>query len=128
MADILDTASAWLDAQNKAHRAKTVIYSRPRTSLTLSLAATIGRTIFEVVVGEGPPIRSESRDYLVAAADLIDRDVAVEPESGDTITETFSDGESVLYEVATFGAEPCWRWSDPYHRTRRIHTKRISGG
>ena len=34
-------------------------------------------------------------------------------------------GKTYEYEVMAPGNDPCWRWSDDYRRTLRIHTKLI---
>jgi hypothetical protein len=37
-----------------------------------------------------------------------------------------ADGDQVfVYEVLAPGGEPPWRYSDPYRRTLRIHTKHV---
>ena len=64
--------------------------------------------------------RWESRDYLIQAADL---DLG-EPQRGDQIRET--QGATIYkYEVMAPGKEPAFRFSDPYRKTYRIHTKLV---
>jgi hypothetical protein len=46
------------------------------------------------------------------------------PERGDAIREQ-QDGKVYVYEVMAPGKEACWRWSDPYRQTLRIHTKQV---
>jgi len=46
------------------------------------------------------------------------------PQRGDRIRETQST-QVFVYEVVAPGDEPCWRYSDPYRRTLRVHTKQI---
>jgi mono/diheme cytochrome c family protein len=68
--------------------------------------------------------RTESRDYLVSAEDLVLGGVVERPKAGDRIRET--EGEQLLiYEVMAPGGEPPWRWSDRHRRTLRIHTKYV---
>ena len=43
-----------------------------------------------------------------------------EPQAGDVIV-----ANNRKYEVMDLGGESCWRWSDPYRMTLRIHTKDI---
>ena len=44
------------------------------------------------------------------------------PQRGDRIRET--QGQQVfVYEVTAPGKEPVWRYSDPYRKTLRVHTK-----
>lgn len=112
MPDMLDTAAAWLDAQLADNAAIEVTYTQGATAV--DLAATIGKTVFEVADAYGGLVRVESRDYLVAAAAL-----GLEPRRGDLITE----GDRT-YEVTAPGKEPCFREADPSGRTYRIHTAR----
>jgi len=90
----------------------------------VDLAATIGRTIFEVDNGHGVLERIESRDYLALATDLVLVGLPVLPKRGDRIRET-QGTVTYVYEVMAPGKEPEWRWSDPYRKTLRIHTKQI---
>lgn len=122
MADILQRGSDWLENQRHTHATRTVTYERSMDSV--SMAATIGRTIFEVDNGHGVLERIESRDFLVLATDLLLAGVPVLPQRGDRIRET-QGANTYVYEVMAPGKEPEWRWSDPYRKTLRIHTKQI---
>lgn len=122
MADLLDKASAWLEDQRVRHMTQTVVYQRG--SDTVNVPATIGTTVFQVDDGAGALLRVEARDYLVRANDLVLGSTPVLPQRGDRIRET--QGTRVfVYEVVAPGDEPCWRYSDPYRRTLRVHTKQI---
>jgi hypothetical protein len=77
--------------------------------------ATFGKTDYEVADGYGATIQSHVIDFLILADEL-----GLEPEPGDVIV---ADGRK--YEVMNLGGEGCWRWSDPYRQTYRIHTKDI---
>ncbi|HUU35281.1 MAG TPA: hypothetical protein VMW48_14550 [Vicinamibacterales bacterium] len=121
--DLLDQASAWLDGKRKAHLSRPVTYQRGAESVEVQ--ARVGRTVFEAADAYGVVERTESRDFLVLAADLVLGGAAVLPERGDRIRET--DGAKVyVYEVMAPGKEPHWRWSDDYRRTLRIHTKHVA--
>ena len=123
MADLLESGSAWLDGMRKAHLSRPVTYCRGQESVEVQ--ATIGRTVFEAADAYGVVERTESRDFLVLAADLVLGGEAVLPERGDRIRET--DGAKVyVYEVMAPGKEPPSRWSDDYRRTLRIHTKHVA--
>jgi hypothetical protein len=100
------------------HLTRSVTYRRG--DVVVELAATIGRTVFEMDDGAGAVLRVESRDYIIRASDL----TLGSPLRGDRIVEA-GDGQSFVYEVVPFGSEPCWRWSDPYRKTLRIHTKQV---
>lgn len=122
MADLLATSSAWLEDQRTRHLSRLVTYRRG--TLAAEVVATIGKTVFRVDDQYGGQIRSESRDYLVLAADLVLGGNAMLPQRGDQIRETVGDTVFV-YEVLAPGDEPCFRFSDPYRQTLRIHTKQI---
>jgi hypothetical protein len=120
--DLLRKSSEWLEDQRTRHAASTVEYVRG--SQSVELPATIGKTTFELDDGYGVLVRHESRDFLVLAADLVLGDAPTIPQRGDRIREV--QGEMVyVYEVTAPGKEPCWRWSDAYRKTLRIHTKQI---
>ena len=131
MADLLEQASAWLDGMRARHMARSVTYCRGEQSV--GVQATLGRTVFETADAYGVVEQSESRDFLIPAADLVLGDAVTLPERGDRIREAQvsegdspgRDGKTFVYEVMAPGREPCWRYSDPYRRTLRIHTKQV---
>ena len=123
MADLLETGSDWLQDQRTKHMSRQVVYQRGSESV--SLAATIGRTVFEIDDGQGLLERYESRDFLVLADDLVLAGSKTLPKSGDRIRET-QGSDVFVYEVMAPGGEPVWRYSDPYRKTLRIHTKQIA--
>jgi len=123
MGDLLERGSAWLDDQRTRHLTRLVQYQRGGESV--EIAATVGRTVFEQADDYGIIHRTESRDYLVLATDLLLASVQTLPKAGDRIRET--DGDKVfVYEVMAPGGEPAYRFSDPYRRTLRIHTKQVA--
>jgi len=123
MADLLKTGSAWLEAQRHEHMSSTVTYRRGGDSVELS--ATVGRTRYESADDHGLIVKSEARDYLLRASDLILGGSTTTPERGDRIEETI--GASVYsYEPFPLGGEPLWRYSDPLNETIRIHTRHVS--
>lgn len=123
MPNLLKTGSDWLQSQQDAHATSPVVYGRGAETVTVN--AIIGRTEFDAADEYGITIRTESRDYLILAADLILDGSVVLPERGDTITET--DGDfTLVYEVLPIGNQPHWRYSDPFRKRLRIHTKLLS--
>lgn len=114
--NMLAQANVWLNAQRQKHLTVPVQYRR-RGGQTVEVPAALGRTLFRVEDEYGITTRTESRDFLIAASDL-----NVEPERGDQIIYA-----GVCYEVLAPNSEPCWRWSDSFHQTLRIHTKEIGG-
>ena len=91
----------------------------------LKVAATVGKTVFRLDKGYGVQERIESRDYLILAADLQIGGTPALPKPGDQVRET-EDGKTFVYEVLAPGNEPCWRYSDLYRVTLRIHTKLVA--
>ncbi|MCK6485459.1 MAG: hypothetical protein L6R00_15130 [Phycisphaerae bacterium] len=123
MTDVLERGSAWLEDQRNRHMTRMVTYQRGGESA--ELAATIGRTEFEQADEFGVIHRIESRDYLVLTADLMLAGVQTLPKAGDRVRET--DGaKTFVYEVMAPGSKPPFRYSDPYRRTLRIHTKHVA--
>ncbi len=123
MADLLQKGSDWLEGMRTAHASRPVVYVRGTDSI--EVAATVGKTVFRLDKGYGVIERVEARDYLVLAADLVLGGAAALPKAGDRIRET-EGGKAFVYEVMAPGNEPCWRWSDPYRQTLRIHTKHVA--
>ena len=124
MPDLLDKAAAWLEAKRTMHLTRTLEYRRGAD--VVEVAATVGRTVFEQVDSEGVGIvhRIESRDFLILRTDLVLAGAEVLPKAGDRIRDP--DGDLVqIYEVMAPGGEPPFRYSDPYRRTLRIHTKHV---
>lgn len=123
MADVLREGSAWLAGMLKAHASRPVLYQRGL--LEVLVQATIGRTLLKLDDGYGG-VRLEwtDRDFLIGAADLVLGGAMVLPQRGDLVRET--DGPVTwIYEVLAPGAEPVWRWSDPYRQVLRIHAKQV---
>ena len=101
---------------------RTVSYWRGEDSVNVQ--ATIGRTVFEVDDGMGILEKIESRDFLILTADLVLAGEATLPLRGDRIKETSGD-KVYVYEVLAPGKEPHYRFSDPYRKTLRIHSKQV---
>ncbi len=125
MSVLLETGSAWLEAQRKKFATRAVTYRRGMDAVVVQ--ATIGRTLFEQDDGYGLIVRNQTRDYLIDSDDLILAGVSTLPARGDLIEEI--DGlKKYTYEVMPLGSEQHWRYSDPYRQTLRIHTKLIETG
>jgi hypothetical protein len=118
--DLLAKSASWLEKTRTKYAAQDVHFLRGDSSV--AIRATIGRSLFEDTDNYGLLTRTETRDYLILAADLLMDDVPVTPKPGDQIIEGgLEDG--LIHEVADPPGQPCWRWSDQYHTTYRIHTK-----
>ena len=111
---LLENAAEWLESQRIRELSVPIVYQR-RGGETLNIPATPGRTLFRAENEYGVTIRTETRDFLIAAEDLPD-----DPERGDVILHA-----GLRYEVLAPNGE--WRWSGTGRILRRIHTKEIGG-
>jgi hypothetical protein len=123
MADILQKASDWLEDMRTRHASRSVAYKRGTDAAVVS--ATIGKTIFQIDDGLGVSTQYEARDFLILAVDLVIGGQRTLPQRGDRIQETV-EAQTLEYEVLAPGKEPCFRFSDPFIKTLRIHTKQVS--
>jgi len=123
MADLLEQGAAFLDDRRHQHLTRAVTYERGAASV--EVAVTVGRTVFEQADESGFIRKVESRDFLVRRTELILDGSEALPKAGDRVRE--ADGEQVqIYEVMAPGGEPPFRYSDPYRKVLRIHTKHIA--
>ena len=113
---LLENAAEWLESQRIRELSVSIVYQR-RGGETLNIPATLGRTLFRAENEYGVTIRTETRDFLIAAENLPD-----DPERGDVILHA-----GLRYEVLAPNGEPVWRWSGTGRILRRIHTKEIGG-
>ena len=128
MGDLLDRGAAFLDAQRHQHLSRPVLYRvGGRGTDEKEVQATIGKTEFEQADDAGLIHRVESRDFLVRTEDLDLGAGPILPRAGDQVRETVGVGGTnvFVYEVNAPGGQPPFRYSDPYRRTLRIHTKYI---
>jgi len=114
--DLLRQGSQWLEQQRTAHCSSPVEYRRPPDAYTVN--ATYGKTDVEVADESGLTITAGVWDFLILADAFLQE--GFEPEPGDVIAAS-----GRRYEVMNLGGQDCWRWSDPYRQTYRIHTKDI---
>lgn len=124
MTDILQNGLNWLNGVRNAHMTNTVTYARGES--TVQLPATVGKTVFRQSDEFGLVMHFETRDFLVSTADLVLDGQRVLPCPGDRITQS-EDGKDYIYEVMSPGGEPHFRYSDPYMKVLRIHTKNVGG-
>lgn len=123
MPNILEQGAGWLADQLKTHASTEAVYQRGAQQVTVQ--ATIGKTEFEIEDGSGVIQRFQSRDYLIQTADLKLGGVPTLPAAGDRIRETVGD-QTLVYEVLAPGNEPHFRYSDPFRKLLRIHTKHVA--
>ena len=91
-------------------------YRRAGAETTTAIDVTQTQVRYERLPPEGAPVESRAVDFLLASAA-----VSEDPKPGDT----FEIGGRV-FEVTPLGGEPCWRWCDAGHYTRRVHTREVS--
>jgi hypothetical protein len=121
MPDMLKQGLQWLAQQRTRHMASEVTYQRGGQSVMVQ--ATIGRTEYDVTDSAGASLTTHVMDFLILADDLVDLHP---PRRGDLILVPGPGLSShQQYEVLDLPAQGCWRWSDPYRTTLRIHTKDI---
>jgi len=123
VADVLAVGAAWLEARRRESLARAVTYCRGADSV--ELAATVGRSEHEELTADGLVVTHRTRDFLVAAAELILGGEAAAPAAGDRIRED-AGGETAVYEVLSVGGRPCWRYEDAHRNTVRVHTKHVA--
>lgn len=121
MPDMLAQGAAWLAGQLKSAAGRTVTYVRGNSAV--DVVATLGNSAFESSNQGGVLERWESRDFLIADADL----PFGEPLHGDRIVET-TDGVSVTYEVRTPRGVPLWHYADGFRIVVRVHTTQADSG
>jgi len=113
----------FLDEKRHEHMTRTVVYERGASSVEVQ--ATLGETTFEQADDFGIVQKIESRDFLIRTGDLVLNGQPALPKSGDHIHDT-SGTKVFVYEVSAPGSEPPFRYSDPYRKALRIHTKHVA--
>jgi hypothetical protein len=117
MANILKTGIGFLANKLKAHASETVIYKRGADSI--SICASFGKTDYKIEDDAGLKIGGQVTDFLFEVEDLIIEGLLTVPKAGDRIEV---DGRT--YE-ALFINDGCWRYSDPFGKIIRLHTKEV---
>jgi len=123
LTNLLQIGASWLADQMKTHASIDVTYERGAEQVPVK--ATVGKTEFEIDDGSGVIERFQSRDYLIHAADLVLGGVETLPVAGDLIRET-QGTKTFVYEVMAPGDEPHYRYSDPFRKLLRIHSKHVA--
>ncbi|OQA02451.1 MAG: hypothetical protein BWY69_01107 [Planctomycetes bacterium ADurb.Bin401] len=117
MSNILKNGIEFLANKLKAHASQEVIYKRGADSA--SICASFGKTDYKIEDESGFQIGGQVTDFLFDAADLIIDGLLTVPKAGDRIEV---DGK--VYE-ALFLSGGCWKYSDPFGKMIRLHTKEI---
>jgi hypothetical protein len=119
MTNLLRTGLEYLAEELKAHASETVTYRRG--ALTVSALAVCGRTEYKSQDESGNILDAEIIDFIFVSADLILSGTLVTPLPGDEIVT-----DRATFEVMYLGGEGCWKFSDPFGKAIRIHTKKTS--
>lgn len=105
MPSFFENSMDWFTAQQKLLAGREVIYKRGVNEITITIVD--GASEFEHDDGSGTLDKFETRDYIVAAADLVINDVTILPQRGDqiidgseTVTVDMPDGMSVFQDDA----------------------------
>ena len=118
-------ARAIAAASQAAQRLAGVEVTYKRGALSVELCAVAGKTRYELADEEGLVAVYYARDYLIRADELVLDGELIQPQLGDTIDETQTDGTHT-YKVIDLPGEPAWRWSDEQRVRARVHTKEIA--
>lgn len=123
MSDLLKKGSEWLETMRTNHLASPVTYKRGQGQVVVN--ATLGKTDYETSDESGFTVKAHTNDFLLIAVDLMIDDDLITPKIGDQIIVTRA-GAAVTFEVLALPSGECWRYSDPFGKTLRIHTKQVS--
>ena len=112
--NLLQQGSDWLEQMRTTHCSSLVEYFKPPSTDVLIVNATFGKTDYEIVDESGLTVGSHVWDFLILADEL-----GFEPAPGDAIV-----ANGRRYEVMAWGDDfRGWRFSDPFRKTFRIHTR-----
>lgn len=125
MADLLATGLAWLAGQLKSNASETITYTRGTQSITIQ--ATLAMQLMRTTDAHGnTKIERPDADFIITAADINFGAGQVEPATADVITRTYgSVNKQFRLLPMNNGAEPAWRYCDPFQTMVRCHTKFI---
>lgn len=122
MANLLQTGSDWLEGMRDSYASQSITYSRGSDTVTLN--ATFGKTDYEVDDEYGVRVKGETTDFLLLADELVLDGTKELPDRGDRIS-VVRNAVSIVYEVVPLSGQGCYRFSDSFGKTLRIHTKQI---
>lgn len=123
MSDLSNQGAAWLARQQNDFVAKDILYTRTGGP-ALMIRATIGRWTFNQGDELGMVVRTESRDFIILAAELIIAGSVTLPKQGDEIREDVG-AQVVMYQVLAPDGEQPWRYADLHRHSIRIHTTNV---
>jgi len=101
-----------------------IVYQRGG-ELSGEIAATFGKTEFQVESAEGVRIEHTDRDFIFLMANLVVGGVLILPEKGDLIT-ILGGPAGEVFEVLAPGGAQVYRACDPAGVLIRVHTKKVA--
>jgi len=123
MPDMLQRGLARLTQILKDRVSQPVTYIRGPLAITVS--ATFGQKLLKLDNGAGTNyLEWTDMDFLIPTEDLVIQGESIIPERGDLIEIPFTT-KTERFEVAPYGNDSCWRYSDPNQTIVRIHTKHV---
>lgn len=124
MSDMLESGMAFLAQQLKQHASQLVTYIRGYDQV--DVYATFGRKLLKLQdLDFGVRMQWTDMDFLILADDLQFGGEKILPMRGDLVV-TQVDGKVKTFEVLPYDSDPPWRWSDPFQKMMRIHTKLVN--
>lgn len=120
MADMMQSAATWFEAQRIKHLSFPVRYFQAGISYPLTCMATLVIGKWDAVNAAGQVVRMETRDFMISTADL-----PYEPKRNDQIVANENGIETTYRVIVPEGMQQAWRWTDRNNTLRRIHTMAV---
>jgi len=117
MVNLLNQAAVFLETQRVKVMTEPVTYHRGIN--TVVVKATCGKTNFTIDDEAGFTVGSHVVDFIIAASEMKFGDTVIVPRLGDVIVTA----DASQYEVVYLASDGCWRYSDGFKLSMRIHTK-----
>ena len=95
-------------------------YSTPANTIS-DVKATVGFVPSELDDDQFSQLRSNQRDFIIAASQLVVSSNPIQPKGGDLVEET-RNGIVYRYQVTDELGEGAWRWHGATYKAYRIHT------
>lgn len=121
MANLLDTGAAWLLSQLQSHAGRSVTYTQLGQAAIDDITATRAVEEVQIVDAQGMPTVVTVSAWLIASTDLD----GITPKRGDTVTETTSGGDVVIWEVAPRPNGPLWQYEDAGRNMLRVYAVEV---
>lgn len=98
-----------------------------RDDQEVTVAAVPAESQYTVESVDAVRMRVSVRDWIIEAEDYDFGDGPVDPQLGDTITETLDNSTERVWEVGPLpGDNHAWRWSDRRAKRIRVHCHEVT--